>query len=98
MVRPSSLIIPALRDAGFRLECVRVFRDQPFKQRGDDIALGDAGHHMRVQPLRFGAVARVQDARAIALHDVRFAIAAGGEAEGTAHDNAHDNAHGKNRQ
>jgi hypothetical protein len=49
---------------------------------------------MRVQPLRFGAVTGVQDACAIALHDVRFAIAAGGEAEGTAHDNAHD----KNRQ
>ncbi len=41
----------------------------------------NAGDHMRVQPLGFGAVAEVQDARAVALYDIGFAAAAGQQGE-----------------
>jgi hypothetical protein len=63
------------------VEIVRIFGDEAFEERGDNVVFADAVNELRVEILHLLAVAFVQDLFAIAFLDVALGTMAGGQAE-----------------
>jgi hypothetical protein len=63
------------------MKIVRIFGDETFEERRDDVVFADAVNELRVEILHLLAVAFVQDMFTIAFLDVRFRAVAGGKSE-----------------
>src|ERR1035438_9313615 len=70
--------VPTLGNTRHRVQIMRIFRNQAFEQRHDDVVLRDTGYRLRINVLGFSAVAAMENLLAVAACDAGFAPAAAG--------------------
>ena len=66
--------IPTLRDTGNRMKIMRVFRDQSFEQRHDNVMFGHTGDDLWIEFLWLGAVALVKNLLAVTAFHASLAL------------------------
>ena len=67
--------IPTLGHAGHRIECLRIFRKETFKQGHQQIVFGHTGDHLRIEILWFGTVARIINHQLFTVRSNRSVVA-----------------------
>jgi hypothetical protein len=67
------ITVPTLSHARNRMQIVRIFRNGPFQQCGNDVERTDAVHNLWIEVLHFLAIALVPNLQARSAIDVRFA-------------------------